>query len=102
MKTLMRLQDYVLEELTENEDARKSDIELLMGVFKRMGIDTGKSFKELAENGQLGQMESITRARRKVQADHPELRDGRTVEVRREREEVFRDYAKTAPSAAKI
>lgn len=39
-------------------------------------------------------MESITRARRKVQADSPELKDGTVMELRAAREEEFREYAK--------
>lgn len=93
MKRLKRLESIVRAELTENEAARKSDTALLMGCFERMGIDTSRSF-ELAADGSLRQMESITRARRKVQADSPELKDGTVTELRAAREEEFREYAK--------
>lgn len=96
MKQLKQLNKVVYAELVENEAARKSDTALLMGVFKRLGIDTQKSFAELALSGQLKQMESITRARRKVQSKFPELRDAGTAELRKEREEVFKQYAKGA------
>jgi hypothetical protein len=92
LRTLNRL---VYAELSENENARKSDIALIIGVFKRQGIDTRKSFEALAADGDLRQMESITRARRKVQSEHPELRDAETVDLRTEREEVFKEYAHT-------
>lgn len=62
MKQLKQLNKVVYAELVENEAARKSDTALLMGVFKRLGIDTQKSFAEL----------------------------------RKEREEVFKQYAKGA------
>lgn len=94
MKRLKRLESIVRAELTENEAARKSDTALLMGCFERMGIDTSRSFAELAADGSLRQMESITRARRKIQADSPELRDGAVTELRAAREEEFREYAK--------
>lgn len=94
MKRLKRLESIVRAELTENEVARKSDTALLMGCFERMGIDTTRSFAELAADGSLRQMESITRARRKIQADSPELRDGVVTELRAAREEEFREYAK--------
>ena len=94
MKRLKRLESIVRTELTENEAARKSDTALLMGCFERMGIDTTRSFAELAADGSLRQMESITRARRKIQADSPELRDGAVTELRAAREEEFREYAK--------
>ena len=94
MKRLKRLESIVRTELTENEAARKSDTALLMGCFERMGIDTTRSFAELAADGSLRQMESITRARRKVQSEHPELRDGPVTAIRAAREEEFREYAK--------
>ena len=94
MKRLKRLESIVRAELTENEAARKSDTALLIGCFERMGIDTTRSFAELAADGSLRQMESITRARRKIQADSPELRDGAVTELRAAREEEFREYAK--------
>ncbi len=90
---LKKLNDLVRVELTENAAARKSDITLILGVFKRQGIDTAKSFEQLAASGSLRQMESITRARRKVQSEHPELKDAGTVELRAEREGIFREYA---------
>ena len=93
METLKRINELVRAELTENPAARKSDITLILGVFKRQGIDASKSFEQLAASGDLRQMESITRARRKVQAQHPELKDAGTAELRSEREGVFREYA---------
>lgn len=55
MKRLKRLESIVRAELTENEAARKSDTALLMGCFERMGIDTSRSFAELAADGSLRQ-----------------------------------------------
>lgn len=95
MEQLRQLNKVVKEVLEENPETRKSDIKLIMEVFKRRGVNTSESFATLAVNGQLAQMESITRARRKVQSDYPELKDDRTVELRAEREEIFREYAKT-------
>lgn len=94
MKRMKRIESVVRAELTENVAARKSDTALLMGCFARMGIDTSRSFAELAADGSLRSMESITRARRKVQADSPELRDGAVTELRVAREEEFGEYAK--------
>ena len=67
---------------------------LLQEVVPIMEADTFGSFAELAADGSLRQMESITRARRKVQADSPELKDGTVTELRAAREEEFREYAK--------
>lgn len=95
MQQLKQLNKVVKEVLEENPETRKSDIKLIMEVFKRRGVNTSESFATLAVNGQLAQMESITRARRKVQSDYPELKDDHAAELRAEREEVFREYAKT-------
>lgn len=95
MQQLKQLNKIVKEVLEENPETRRSDIKLIMEVFKRRGVNTSESFATLAVNGQLAQMESITRARRKVQSDYPELKDDHTAELRAEREEVFREYAKT-------
>lgn len=95
MEQLKQLNKVVKEVLEDKPETRKSDIKLIMEVFKRKGINTSESFAALAQDGQLGQMESITRARRKVQSDYPELKDDNTAVFRSEREEVFREYAKT-------
>ena len=47
MQKLVELKKVVYAELVENEQARRNDTELLLGVFKRLGIDTRKSFAEL-------------------------------------------------------
>lgn len=44
MQKLVELKKVVYAELVENEQARRNDMELLLGVFKRLGIDTRKSF----------------------------------------------------------
>lgn len=93
METLKKIHDLVRAELTENPAARKSDITLILGVFKRQGVDASKSFEQLAASGDLRQMESITRARRKIQAQNPELKDGGMAGLRAEREGIFREYA---------
>lgn len=95
MQQLKQLNKVVKEVLEDKPETRRSDIKLIMEVFKRRGVNTSESFATLAVNGQLAQMESITRARRKVQSDYPELKDDHAAELRAEREEVFREYAKT-------
>ena len=94
MKELKDLKAIVREELIKNETARKNDIVLIMCVLKRIGVDTSRSFAELSERGELKQLASITRSRRKVQAEHPELKDASMAEKRIEREEVFKEFAR--------
>lgn len=94
MQKLVELKKVVYAELVENEQARSNDTELLLGVFRRLGINTQEPFAELANSGKLRQMESITRCRRKLQQEHPELRVEPIAELRNERQQVFKDFAK--------
>ncbi len=94
MQKLVELKKVVYAELVENEQARSSDTELLLGVFKRLGINAQESFAELANSGKLRQMESITRCRRKLQQEYPELRVEPVAELRNERQQIFKDFAK--------
>lgn len=94
MQKLVELKKVVHAELVENEQARRSDAELLLGVFKRLGINTQESFASLANSGKLRQMESITRCRRKLQQEYPELRVEPVAELRNERQQTFKDFAK--------
>ena len=94
MQKLVELKKVVYAELVEHEQARSSDTELLLGVFKRLGINAQESFAELANSGKLRQMESITRCRRKLQQEYPELRVEPVAELRNERQQIFKDFAK--------
>ena len=94
MKRLNELKTVVYAELVENESARRNDTALVMGVLKRIGVDTSRPFAELSERGELRQLESITRCRRKIQEEHPELKDAIVAEKRIEREEVFKEFAR--------
>lgn len=94
LKRLNELKTVVYAELVENESARRNDTALVMGVLKRIGIDTSRPFAELSERGELRQLESITRCRRKIQEEHPELKDTIVAEKRIEREEVFKEFAR--------
>ncbi len=94
MERLNKLKTVVYAELVENESARRNDTALVMGVLKRIGVDTSRPFAELSERGELRQLESITRCRRKIQEEHPELKDASVAEKRIEREEVFKEFAR--------
>lgn len=94
MSKLVELKKVVYAELVENEQARSNDTELLLGVFKRLGINTQESFASLANSGKLRQMESITRCRRKLQQEYPELWVEPVAKLRNERQQVFKDFAK--------
>lgn len=53
MKKLQELKKIVYAELMENEEAIRSDTALIMGVCKRLGIDTSESYADLALSGKL-------------------------------------------------
>ena len=95
MKQLREVVKCVTEELNSNYSARTSDNELILGVMKRLVVNTNASFAEVVGGGKLPtSFESITRARRKVQEQNPQLKDGKTVELRQEQEESYRNFAK--------
>jgi len=76
-KELKQLKSIVYAELIENPQACKNDTALIIGVFKRLGINTAESYESLAKRGLLRQVEngSITRCRRKILEENPEMRD---------------------------
>jgi len=93
-------QKIVKQVLIESEGARNSDAYLYYLVIERLhrGV-SNKPFKEVIFN--LHEMglplyDTVTRARRKIQEQNPELRgDDRVALRRRENEEIFRDYARS-------
>lgn len=94
MVKLKKIEEMVHKELIENPITRTSDMALILSIFKKTGIDTQKPFAELALSGELSQMASIKRARRKVQEKHPELKEAETAAARAEAEQDFREFAK--------
>ena len=92
---LKRLEGIVREVLEQNPNARKDDfilIELVMGKF----INTDMSFKSVClAHKELGlpSLEGITRCRRKLQAENPELCDDDILVLRADEEGKFRQYA---------
>lgn len=93
MERLLNIEKCVTEELKSNYSARTNDYELILGVCKRFGIDTNTPFSELVKIKTLPSFKSIMRARRKVQAENPQLKDAVTSEKRQERQEVYIKYS---------
>lgn len=98
MKKLQELKKIVYAELMENEEAIRSDTALIMGVCRRLGINTDESYAELALSGKLRQIEngSITRCRRKILEENPELVDKRITKIRNEQQQKYIDFSKVA------
>jgi len=93
---LQKIEDYVLQALEQNPRTRQDDFLLYGSVLKRMGIDILLPLAELFGNSKkynLPAMESVTRARRKVQELRPELCDTDTVLFRQEKINDYIDYA---------
>lgn len=99
MSKIKKTEIIVKSILEDNKEARDDDFLLVSLVCRRYcpGI-IGETFTEvLAQHKRYGlpSFESITRARRKLQATHEELRGSEQVRrIRDEEEENFRDYAK--------
>lgn len=94
-KQLREVMQCVQAELEYNQFARKNDNELILSVMKRLGVDTSASFAEVVGSGNLPtSFESITRARRKVQENNPQLKDSVISVLRQEREEDYRQFVK--------
>lgn len=89
METMKEIVKKVLEDYPET---RANDDKLRVIVLEKMGVDTGKSFFALALSGELKCIESITRARRKVQEIHPELKEPGMAEIRLNEEEAYHFY----------
>lgn len=93
---IQNIEEYVIQALEEKPLTRQNDFVLYGAVLKRMGIDIMLPLAELFGNSKkynLPAMESVTRARRKVQELRPELCDKDTVIYRQEKINDYIDYA---------
>lgn len=91
--------DIVLNLLTENEDYRKNDMLLVQKVFSdKLGKNVGNlKFKTVMDmiGKQLPAIDTVCRARRKVQHDYPELKDPETQKKRKQKENQIKEFART-------
>ena len=94
MDNLKNIKKLVTEELKQNPVSRKSDQILFLNVCDRMGVDTFQSLDYLTLTHQMPSAESVRRCRQKIQREHPELKDEKTVERRAELEEEYRAFAR--------
>lgn len=90
------LEDLVFEVLNKNIKARDDDFELVLETYgtlcpQLLEMNFKSILKEHKEYG-LPSFESITRARRKVQAQHKELSSQKTLKKRQELEKEYRSY----------
>lgn len=78
--------------LNEYPETRKSDNLLILKIIENYDPSyEDKSFDYVLRNTKLS-FESITRARRRVQKENPELFDFKTMVKREEKEQEYREY----------
>lgn len=96
MKSVHKIVKYVLENYP---DSRRDDFALIGRVYMALEEDTliKKTFIDVMLNHRkynLPSFHTITRARRKIFEQHPELKPKEATKKRAEEEKKFRRYAK--------
>ena len=98
MSKVNKIERIVKRVLAENPITRGDDFVLITQVYDELGINTNCSFFNLMFNHvyyELPSVESITRARRKLQSEYEELRATESMRrIRRKEEQDFREYSK--------
>lgn len=91
---LNTMHDIVYDILVADSEARNSDAKLICDVLDHKGINIHQSFASIMLGNEKPSFETITRCRRRVQQQFPELRATRQVEENREElEGQFRLWA---------
>lgn len=89
------LEPLVEEALINNKACRGDNFILYLEVLKKY-IDLDLSIKDVFQNHQMlgiPSLESITRARRKLQERNPDLKDEAVAKAREQEEQSYIDYA---------
>lgn len=97
MAKLNKIKNIVIRVLEEHEEARKDDFVLLGYVLDELGVPINFDMRTMLNNHVifgLPSFESITRARRKVQAEHPEYKEAKAVEIRAAEQEEYKEFAR--------
>lgn len=98
MSKLSKLEPVVKKVLTEYKATRSDDFKLVYAVYRELDFfhTTKELFCEIMLNHKLYNLppfESITRCRRKLQKDYPELANEKTKEKRLNKTAEYIDYA---------
>ena len=97
MAQLEKMENIVLRVLSEHQDARKDDFVLISYVLDELGIPSNFDMRTMLHNHiifGLPSFASIPRARRKVQKEHPELKDAKAIEIRAAEQEEYKEFAR--------
>ncbi len=95
MAKLEKFHNIVFEILQEKEETREDDFLLFYEVIKRIGLGNLRLDYILTNHAILGipSFETISRCRRKIQREHPELSGEAMRKIRKKEEMEFRAYA---------
>ena len=98
MSKLNKLEPVVMKVLTEYKETRSDDFKLIFAVYRELDFfhTTKELFCEIMLNHKeynLPPFESITRVRRKLQKDYPELANEKTKEKRLNETAEYIDYS---------
>lgn len=94
---LNQIKSIVGRVLERYEEARKDDFVLFALVCDEMGVPCNFDFRTMLHEHKLFGLpswESVSRARRKIQAEHRALTDEKTVEKRKEEEARYMEFAR--------
>ena len=97
MAKLDKIKNIVLRVLESNIEARKDDFVLFSLVCDEMGVPSNFDLRTMLNNHRLFGLpswESVSRARRKIQAEQPELKDAEMAEIRADEEKEYREFAR--------
>lgn len=97
MNKLNKIKSVVARVLEKHENARKDDFVLFAYVCDEMGVPINFDMRTMLHEHKLFGLpswESVSRARRKIQAEYKELTDAKTVEKRAEEIPVYKEFAR--------
>lgn len=97
MAKLSRMSKIVRQVLQDHEEARGDDFILLGYVLDEMGVPSNFDMRTMLREHRLFGLppfESVTRARRKIQAANKDLTDAKAVEARAKEQEEYREFAR--------
>lgn len=95
MARILQIEPLVEEALINNKACRGDNFILYLEVLKKY-IDLNLSIKDVFQNHKIlgiPSLESITRARRKLQERNPDLKDEVVAKARQQEVEEYVDYA---------
>lgn len=96
MAKIYQVEPIVFEALKDNPKTRGDNFLLYIDVLRKF-IDPKMSLQSVFENHKtlgIPSLETITRCRRKIQAQNPELRDAAADKVRQDDEQEFVEYSR--------